>query len=32
MVCRHSHGIKDSDKIQMSTEVQVELLESMKIV
>ena len=29
MVCRHSHGIKDSDKIKMSNEVQVKLLELM---
>ena len=29
MVCRHSHGIKDSDKMQMLNEVQVKLLELM---
>ena len=29
MVCRHSHGIKYSDKMQMSNEVQVKLLELM---
>ena len=29
MICRHSHRIKDSDKIQMPNEVQVKLLKLM---